>query len=336
MKPMTQSWNDLNETLDRIQPEDRVAILTHNNPDPDAIAAAFGLARLIEHLRGCRPELLYGGIVGRASNRSMVRLLDIPMCPIPLHDNLDFDHYCLVDTQPGMQNNMLPDDIVPLLVVDHHPLPNEAPAPIYFDHRTEVGSTSTMITQYLTSHDVSIDAKLATALFYGIKTDTEGLARDPGELDREMFFFLYSRIDPELLNRIETPDLAMEYYRDIGDAVLSCRVCDHVLIADLDDCFTPDMPAEMADFLLRMDGIEVAFVYGLFEGIVHFSLRTSLSALRLGRLALILVADIGTAGGHNRAAGGQIPYAPDHVRIMLERFYHFFAMEPGQFAMIYD
>ncbi len=333
---MTQSLDQLKHTIGRIQPEDRVAILTHNNPDPDAIAAAFGLARVIRQTQGANSQILYGGIVGRANNRAMVRHLEIPIQHITLHSQLDFDHYCLVDTQPGMQNNMLPDSIVPLLVVDHHPLPDEGAAPDYFDHRLELGSTSTIITQYLTSHDVEIDSRLATALFYGIKTDTEGLARDSGELDREMFFFLYPKIDPELLNRIENPDLSIEYYRDIGDAVLSCRVCDHVLIADLDDSSTPDMPAEMADFLLRMNGVEVAFVYGLYQGIVHFSLRTSLPALRLGRLALVLVNEIGTAGGHNRAAGGQIPYTPDNVRIMLERFYHFFAMEPGQFSMIYE
>ena len=333
---MTHGVSILKEALEQVRPSDSVAILTHNNPDPDAIAAAFGLSHIIHVSTGAQVELFYGGIIGRANNRTMVDTLDIPLHSATTLSMLKHRHICLVDTQSGMKNNVLPCDRVPLLVVDHHPLHEPAGKCRFMDHRETVGSSSAIVAGYLHELELSIEPQMATALFYGIKTDTEGLARDCSDDDRDMYLKLHHLVNPEWLNRIENPDLPVEYYQDIGEAVMNCRVCEGLLIADVDNCFTPEMPAEMADFLLRMTGINLAFVYGSYEGTTHFSIRTSRSNIRLGRLALALVDGIGSAGGHNRAAGGQIPVSPEHIRIMLERFYHFFAVEPGQFSPIYD
>lgn len=333
---MEEPLQILSGALEQVRSSDTVAILTHNNPDPDAIAAAFGLGHLIHVNTGARVELFYGGIIGRANNRTMVDILQIPLKPATTLSMLKHRHICLVDTQAGMRNNILPCDRIPLLVVDHHPLHDPPGQFRYMDHRVTLGSSSAIVAEYLHHMQLSIEPALATALYYGIKTDTEGLSRDCSETDREMYFHLYPLVNPEWLNQIEHPDLPQEYYRDIGDAVLSSRTAGDLLISDLETCFTPEMPAEMADFLLRMAEIRVAFVYGTYDGTIHFSIRTSRSDIRLGRLALTLVDGIGSAGGHNRAAGGQIPFSSENLRKMLERFYHFFAVEPGQFNPIYN
>lgn len=332
---MTDPLFVLKEALAQVRSSDAVAVLTHNNPDPDAIAAGFGLGHIIHVLTGARVELFYGGIIGRANNRAMVETLQIPMVSATTLSLLKHRHICLVDTQPGMRNNVLPCDRVPLLVVDHHPLHEPQGKSLFMDHREIMGSSSTIVAEYLRLLDISIEAPMATALFYGIKTDTEGLARDCSETDRDMYLALYPQVNPEWLNQIENPDLPREYYRDIGEAVMSCRVTGELLVADLQDCFTPEMPAEMADFFLRMQNVTLTFVYGTYENTIHFSLRSSRKDIRLGRLALLLVEGIGSAGGHNRAAAGQIPYEPASVRIMMERLFHFFAVEPGQFTTIY-
>lgn len=326
----------LKKLLSDISSSDRICILMHNNPDPDALAAAYGLQAMFAHQCKTVPDIVFNGIIGRMNNKLMVKLLDIPVRHFTSINLEDYSHLCLVDSQPGMQNNIFPANRPALLVIDHHPSEGNAFECRFLDHRISAGSTSTIVTSYLKSLHVPISSQLATALFYGIQTDTDGLARDSSDLDREIFFGLYPRVHPELLNQIQNPDLPQKYYHDVGDAVLSGKVYEHILIADTEQTFNPDMPAEMADFFLRMEGIKIVLVYGLYKDTLHFSLRTSLDNIRLGGLAIHMVEGIGTAGGHARAAGGQIPFTKENLRTMLERFYHFFAVEPGQFHSLYS
>lgn len=326
----------LKQLLADLSDKDRICILMHNNPDPDALGSAYGLQALFAHQCRAATDIVFNGIIGRMNNKLMVKLLDIPIRHFSAVNLDDYSHLCLVDSHPGMQNNIFPANRPALLVVDHHPPEGNAFDCQFLDLRVDAGSTSTIVASYLINLDIPIPRQLATALFYGIQTDTDGLARDSSNLDREVFFSLYPNIHPELLNQIENPDLPRKYYHDVGDAVLSGLLSDHILVADTDQTFNPDMPAEMADFFLRMEGVEIVLVYGRYKDTLHFSLRTSMDAIQLGGLAILMVEGIGTAGGHTRAAGGQVPFTAENIRIMLERFYHFFAVEPGQFQPLYS
>jgi len=328
--------NTLKKLLTDISSKDKICILMHNNPDPDALASAYGLQALFAHQCDTVADIIFNGIIGRMNNKLMVKLLDIPIRHFSAVNLDDYSHLCLVDSQPGMRNNVFPANRPGLLVVDHHPSEGKAFDCQFLDHQINAGSTSTIVAGYLRALNIPISRKLATALFYGIQTDTDGLSRDSGDLDREIFFSLYPEIHPELLNQIQNPDLPKKYYHDVGDAVLSGQIYEHILVADTDQTFNPDMPAEMADFFLRMEGVEIVLVYGRYKDTLHFSLRTSMNGIRLGGLALLMVEGIGTAGGHTRAAGGQIPFTEENLRAILERFYHFFAVEPGQFQPLYS
>ncbi len=328
--------NELKNLLNSLSKTDQICILMHNNPDPDALAAAYGLQTLIASQSGVKADIIFNGIIGRMNNKQMVKLLDIPIRHSSTVKPDDYSHLCLVDSQPGMRNNIFPTERTAFMVIDHHPVEGVPFKSRFLDHRMEIGSTSTIVAGYLKYLEVPLSRKLATALFYGIQTDTDGLARDCGDLDREIFFSLYPQIHPELLNQIQNPDLPRKYYQDVGDALLSGQLYENILIADTDQTFNPDMPAEMADFFLRMAGVEIVFVYGHYKDTLHFSLRTSLDGIRLGGLAIQMVEDLGTAGGHARAAGGQAPFTEKNIRIILERFYHFFAVEPGQFHPLYS
>ena len=326
----------LKKLLAGISDKDSICILMHNNPDPDALAAAYGLQALFAYQCKAVADIIFNGIIGRMNNRQMVKLLEIPIRHLSTVNLNDYRHICLVDSQPGMRNNSFPTGHPAFIVVDHHPAGDNKFQCEFLDHRMNTGSTSTIIASYLKEFNIPLSRKLATALFYGIKTDTDGLARDSSEKDRQLFFSLYPEIQPELLSQIENPDLPKKYYHDVGDAVLSGQVYEHILVADTDQTFNPDMPAEMADFFLRMEGVKIVLVHGQYKNTLHFSLRTSMDGIRLGGLAILMVEGIGTAGGHSRAAGGQIPYTSENLRIMLERFYHFFAVEPGQFQPLYS
>ena len=69
--------------------------------------------------------------------------------------------------------------------------------------RPGLGSTSTILTQYLQAANVEPPLPLATALFYGIKTITMGLSRDTSSADAAAYSYLQPRIDVAALAKIE-------------------------------------------------------------------------------------------------------------------------------------
>jgi nanoRNase/pAp phosphatase (c-di-AMP/oligoRNAs hydrolase) len=106
--------------LGEIVSQKRVLILTHNNPDPDALAAGWAMAYLIQKKYKAHAELAYGGLIARAENRAMVRLLNIGIHHLDSLHLQDFDVFALVDTQPGSGNNSLPPQVRASIVIDHH------------------------------------------------------------------------------------------------------------------------------------------------------------------------------------------------------------------------
>jgi len=150
----------------------RILIITHDNPDPDALSSAWGLRALLKSGTRRAVDVAYGGIIGRPENRAMTKQVGYPIVPL---DAIAFDRYerlALVDSQPETGNNSIPADRVPDVVIDHHPLREETRAAAYFDVRPKSGATATIIGEYLDAAKVRIDRRLATALFFGIKSET--------------------------------------------------------------------------------------------------------------------------------------------------------------------
>ena len=160
-----------------------VLIMPHNNPDPDAIASAVALRYLLMQRLDKEAHIVYRGIIGRAENRALVRYLGHPLRRQTGLDLDQSDAIALVDAQPGAGNVRLPPDPKIAIVIDHHPQYSEMQMAAYADIRPEVGATSTILTEYLRAAGLDISSPVATALFYGIKTDTMGLTRDTSRAD---------------------------------------------------------------------------------------------------------------------------------------------------------
>ncbi len=230
-------------------------ILTHDSPDPDALASGLGLAMLFKHAFGLPSDLVYSGLVARAENRAVLNLLTPDW---QFNDNLpDFSPYsaiALVDTQPGAGNNRFPAGRAPDIVIDHHYPRWESLRPVkYVDVRPELGATSSMVYQYLEAAKVQPDPLLATALFYGLQTDTRGLAREASKDDEEIYLKLLARIDRPKLVRVEQAGLSMDYFRAFHHGLEAARVYGRCVIADLGAMHRPDLAAEMADELIRLE-----------------------------------------------------------------------------------
>src|SRR5438876_3715786 len=171
----------------------RALVLTHDNPDPDAVASACGLAFLLEHGAHVHAQAAYGGIIGRAENKALLKVLHLPIQPVGRVEASQFDLVCLVDTQPEVGNYSLAARSAPELVIDHHPARPASLLSAFHDVGGPAGATSTMVTQYLRAARLIPNPHLATALFYGIKSDTRDLGREYEPADIDCYNWLLDR-----------------------------------------------------------------------------------------------------------------------------------------------
>ncbi len=292
--------------LGRIVSQKRVLVLTHNNPDPDAIAAGWALAYLIRKKFKSQAQLAYGGLIARAENRAMVRMLHIDIQPLESLNLNDFDVYALVDTQPQAGNNSLPPHLKPSIVIDHHGARKSLQGVDFVEIRLDYGSSATILSEYLLQAGLPISRAMATALYLGLKTDTQNLGRHATEVDYHAAVALYPKVQLRILSQIEFPDLAREYFVDFDRGLHEAKIYGKVIFCDLGYLANTDMVALMADFFLRFAEVSWSFVMGTSDSSLIFSLRTKWAHLKAGQVARRMVKGLGTAGGHNRTGGGQI------------------------------
>jgi nanoRNase/pAp phosphatase (c-di-AMP/oligoRNAs hydrolase) len=283
----------------------RAAIMTHDNPDPDSLAAALGLRTLFEQA-GLPATITIGGIIGRAENRAMVRELKIDLVPIERLDWKAHSVIAMVDTQPGTGNNSLPAGRQPDVVIDHHPpRPDLVPIP-WLDIRTEMGATATIVYGYLTERKVAIDATLATAFLYALKSETRDLGRESGPDERDAYVELSKVADFERLYFIQNPKLGREHFIALDRALRSATVWGELLAINLGALDYPDLVAEVADLMLPYDKAHWVLCVGQHSQIAYLSVRTDFNDASAGALIRRVVGSSGAAGGHGMIAGGRM------------------------------
>jgi nanoRNase/pAp phosphatase (c-di-AMP/oligoRNAs hydrolase) len=313
--------------LDRLRPKKRLLVLTHTNPDPDSMASAMGLRLLVDRKLGLPADIALSGRVMRAENRELVRAVDLRMVP---HDTLElprYDAFAVVDTQPGFGHTRIPAGCAIDVVIDHHEPPasgngNASSAAVpHFDVRTDVGATSSMVTDYLMHAGVEVTPDVATALFYGVKTDTADLSRNASPLDVAAYEFLQTRVDRVKLARITTPDVPIEYFRALRAALNNVRFYGNVILCSLGRIEAPEMVAEVADLLLRMEGKQAVFCGGLAGKTYYVSVRTDLIDRDAYDLIRGALDGEGSFGGHGSVAGGAVELPDPDARTLkrLER-----------------
>jgi nanoRNase/pAp phosphatase (c-di-AMP/oligoRNAs hydrolase) len=246
-------------------------------------------------------------VIGRAENRAMVSLLRLRLRPLESLPPIDWSQVALVDTQPRSGNNSFPRTARPLLVIDHHPALKTTVA-AWSDIRPGYGATATIIAEYIHLLGLAVPAWLATALAYGISSETRDLGHGAGEPDLQAYLRLYPKVRKTILARIEHPRLPRSYFA-VLDRALHRAVCyRNVIGSRLGEVETPDSVAEIADFLLAHERMGWSVVTGRHGGQLYISLR-AIRGRGAGRLLRELLRDRGTAGGHGRMAGGQVDIA---------------------------
>jgi len=285
----------------------QMLIVLQDNPDPDSIASSMALRQLSNHLAKVPCSITYGGTVGRGENRALVRYLGVNLRPYKTINPAQFDVIALVDTQPDTGNNSLAADVVPDIVVDHHPFRRATARAKLIDIRSSYGATSTILLEYLIVADITPEAPLATAMLYGIRSDTQDLGMQAKKADIDAIYVLFPLANKRMLSEIQQGKVQREYYQMLATAITKAKVCDYAIIAGLGEIDNPDMIAELADLFLRDDGTQWTLCYGIYEGKLLFSLRCSQDGGRADEIAHRIAARRGTGGGHASRAGGQIP-----------------------------
>src|SRR5437773_2114445 len=247
---------------------DRVLIMLHNDPDPDAMASGLALRNI---LRRTRTTAIIGAIQGvtRPENLRMVNLLDIHVESIAPEAIKGFDRIAMVDVQPHYFVDLI--DQVDL-VIDHHP---EQPgyAAVFKDIRADYGSTSTILTEHLRAVDVNISERTATAMLYAIKSDTLFFNRQTNRVDLDAFSYLYPLADAALIRKMEGAEITTERLEYVIKAFESRTLLDQVFCAFVGPSPREDFIPYVADFFLQLEDVKWTIVAGIVSDSLVISVR---------------------------------------------------------------
>jgi nanoRNase/pAp phosphatase (c-di-AMP/oligoRNAs hydrolase) len=286
-------------------PREKVGILLQPDPDPDGIAGGYALRALLGRKSPTAPLVSFGK-VRRPENLAMVAALGLEIRTIEPEDLHEFDALALVDVQPTVFGDNPPARVLSVdVVIDHHPERSGYDAVIR-DIRPAYGATSTILCEYLRAAEMELRPRLATALAYGIKSDTQLLGRETSRYDMAAFAFLHAVQSPALLRRIERPALPEEALRALGRALSRTQVKDgmHVLVLGR---VREDVIPQVADLGLQAEGAEWAIAAGIVGADLVFSVRNVGYVRAAGEVVRAVVEGLGVGGGHRSMAKGIIP-----------------------------
>jgi len=283
---------------------DRVLILLHNDPDPDAMASGLALRNI---LRRTKATAILGTLQGvtRPENQRMANLLDIQVESITPASVGEFDRIALVDVQPHYFAELL--DRVDL-VIDHHPAQPGYSA-VFRDIRSDYGSTSTILTEHLRAVDVNISERTATALLYAIKSDTLFFNRGANRVDLEAFSFLYPLADATLIRKMEGSEITLERLEYVMKALDAARIEEQVVCSFMGQTPREDLIAYTADFFLQIEDVKWTIIAGVVNEMLVMSVRNLGYSRNAGEFVRKWFADIGSAGGHRSMAKAVVPLA---------------------------
>ncbi len=281
---------------------ERLLILLHNDPDPDALASGLAVRNVLHRTK---TTAIIGAIQGvtRPENLRMVNLLDIHVEPITADSIRSYDRVVMVDVQPHYFGGLI--DRADL-IIDHHP---EQPGytSVFKDIRPDYGSTSTILTEHLRAVDVNISERTATAMLYAIKSDTLFFNRQTNRVDIEAFSYLYPLADPTLIRKMEGSEITTERLEYVLKAHTNGKLSGQVFCASIGESPREDFIPYVADFFLQLEDVKWTIIAGKVSGTVVISVRNLGYSKNAGEFVRRYFADIGSAGGHRAMAKAVIP-----------------------------
>ena len=288
--------------------KERVLIIPHDYPDPDALAAAAAMHLLLAERYNIHGQIVFSGQVSRAENRELLRYCRyrwhrLEEFPVPKHRI----PCVFVDTAPWSGNVTVPTFGKPIAVFDHHPFKTKKKwGDVFADIRVGTGATASILYEYLTVAGVTTPKWLASIMSYAIAAETLDLCRGCTDLDLAAYTTLLARSNMSIIGRIRHAPLPKSYYVQLQEAIRNAFVFGRVAWTQLDAVAQPEIVAEIADLLCRMERVTWAFCTAYQGDHLLISLRSEQKGARCGHLLKSVVKTQGSVGGHHQMAAGYL------------------------------
>lgn len=281
---------------------DQVLILI--NADPDAIASAMAIKRLLwRKVAGVTISNI--NVIKRPDNIAMIGLLDVPLTHVDKIDSADFSRVVMVDSQPD--HNEAFSRFAVDAVIDHHPKGGFDAQ--FADIRPDYGANSTILTEYLKAARIKPSVKLATGLFHAIKTDTHNFERQTLMEDVRAFQFLFKYANTTLARKIEQADLQLDFLKYFKIGIDTMRLERRRAYVHLGKVINPDICVLIADFFMRVNMVTWSIVSGVYDNKLVIIFRNDGIRKNAGKLAQSTFCSLGSAGGHKSMARAELPLA---------------------------
>jgi len=284
--------------------DDRLAIFTHDNPDPDSIASAVALQAIATHL-DVESEIIYLGDIGHQENRAFVNLLGIDLVSYDDRDDMTgtYDTIALVDHAKTGETSV---DLSADVVIDHYEADVDHDA-AFTDVRPSMSSTSTIMTKYIQEFDMNLDEAVATALLYGIRAETLDFKRETTPADLTAAAYLYPFANHDTLEQVESPSMSPGTLDVLAEAITNRDVQGSHLVSNAGFIRERDALAQAAQHLLNLEGITTSAVFGIAEDTIYLAARSKDIRMNIGRVLEDAFGESGEAAGHSTQASVEIP-----------------------------
>ena len=292
--------------------ENLTRLITHHerwliliSADPDALGSAMALRKIIS-TRGSQAEIGHINDISRPDNLAMIHTLRIPLTRVTPSLTSCCQRFAMVDSQPHHSTDF--PDVDYDIILDHHPKdPARPPRARHLDVPAGYGACSSLLTEYLYNLRIKPGKLLATALLYGIKTDTGSFERDFSDVDVKAFSYLSRLADKMLLRRIVHADFRRGWLKYFSRAFERLRfVGREGVFAYVGPVENPDVLVVLADFFLRVHGLSWVCIAGVPGERLVAVMRSDGLRRDIGKKARIWFGDFGCAGGHKMAARAEI------------------------------
>ncbi|PSP69685.1 phosphoesterase [Halobacteriales archaeon QH_9_66_26] len=282
--------------------ESKLAILAHDNPGPDSIASAVAL-RAIAEAREVEADILYDGEIGHQEDRAFVNLIGVELLAREEVDFETYDTLALVDHAGSMEREI--ERSVDVLI-DHND-PDADYEAAFADVRSNVSSTSTILTKYVQEFDLGLDDTVATALLYGVRAETLDFKRDTTPADLTAASYLYPFADHDTLEQVESPSMSPETLDVLAEAIRNREVRGSHLVSNAGFIHDRDALSQAAQHLLNLEGVTTTAVFAIDDERITLSARSKDIRLNIRNVLEDAFEDVGEAVGHSTDATVAIP-----------------------------
>ncbi|MGQ3413087.1 DHH family phosphoesterase [Natrinema sp. LN54] len=292
------------ELVSALETADSLAIVCHDNPDPDCLASALALEAIAHEHDVEDVTIAYGGEISHQQNRAFVNLLDISLRTIAKTDLEEYDSVSFVDHSSPGANTEVPSAVTPDVVVDHHP--GESAAAAFEDVRTDYGATATIFVEYLRELEVDLTTRLASALLFALHRERLDFVREPTRREYEAALSVYPDAELETLEQLYGSAFSPGTLDAIGRAIASRERRGSSLVASAGKTTETDALPQAADYLLNLEGVNTVLVYGIVDDVIRLSGRSIDPRVHMGETLEEGFDELGAVGGHHDMAGGRI------------------------------